>query len=297
MSYLRFNHVFFGLMTLALLAAFVFSPTASQRVQGQVQGIFAPVAWPLSKIGAWAHNRVAPRQVVDDGSPSSPRSSDELRRENEDLRISLRNLRGQLERLAELETQRSMVGDARPFCTPFSVVGSDAGHRDSLLLSGSSLAGLREGMPVLSAGGIVGRLSAVGVGGARVRLVSDPGFRFEARFARLVRQPDGTLDFPLLPGESQVVDGRGDGVMMMRITEKEKIAADLRKDDWIVLSDRDWPLVLTNYRVGRVDSILPTRDPGFVQIIIKPDQNLEQLEEVMVMNKEKRNEQQGASGE
>jgi hypothetical protein len=288
MSYLRFNHVFFSLMLLALLSAFVFSPTATDRVKGRVSNIFAPVAWPTNQLSGWAKQKLFGQHVRDDGSPHNPRTETELRVENSNLRIALMNLEGQIQRLAEDKAQRDAVGDAKRFCTPYSVMGGDAAGRDGLLLSGSSFDGLRVGMKVLYSGGIAGQLSRVGMGEARVMLVTDKQFSATAVFARVVKKPDGSLNFTILSPEARLLQGAGDGEMVMpNVPEKVIKELGVRLDDWVVLNDHDWDRVLAGYRLGYIVGIKPSKSPGYAEVRIRPDQKLTALRDVMVMNKEK----------
>jgi rod shape-determining protein MreC len=288
MSYLRFNHVFFTLMLLALLSAFVFSPKATDRIKGRVSNIFAPVAWPTNQIAGWSKQKFFGKHLRDDGAPRSPRKEVELLDENMQLRIALANLKGQLDRMAEDKAQRDSIGDAKQFCTPFSVMGPDSGGRETLMLSGSSFDGLREGLAVLYSGGIAGRLSRVGVGEARVLLVTDKQSQLTAAFARFVKKPDGSRDFAILSPEARLVYGAGGGEMLMPTVPIKTIEEiGVRLDDWLVLNDHEWPRPLAGYRIGYISAITPSKSPGFAEIRIRPDQKLTGLREVMVMNKEK----------
>ncbi len=286
MSYLRFNHVFFALMMLALVSGFILKPHVSDRARAQVQNIFAPVARPANKLGGWAHTKLVGDSLRDDGSPKHPRTSAELLIENQQLRIELANLRGRAERLLETQADRAKLGDVAGLCSPFSVIGGDSGPRDSLLLGGSSFDRLLLATPVLYTGGIAGRISRVGVGGAQVLLVTDRQSKLTAAFARFVKKPDGAPDFQRLAADAVLVEGAGGGALMVRNLAEAKIKeVGLRLDDWLVLSDRDWPLALDGYRIGRVVAIVPSRAPGFADLRIVPDQNLMALREVMVMNR------------
>jgi hypothetical protein len=289
MSYLRFNQVFFALMAIAFLSAFVLPLRITERTKGQVQDIFAPVAWPASHLVGWTLDRIVPAQLRDDGSPKGPRPNLEVYAENERLRIQVANLTGQVQRLQEREAERATLGDVRDMCTRLSVFGTDSGPRQTLLLDASSFDGLREGMPVLYTGGIVGRISRVGVGGAQVLLLTDRQSTLTAVFARFVQQPNsGVPDFQRLAGDPVLVKGAGNGTMFIENVAKKTVdEVGIRLQDWLILSDRDWPLALDRYRIGFVADIVPSRSPGFVDIRVSPDQNLLKLRDVMVMNKEK----------
>ena len=109
MSHLRFNHVFFALMSLAALSA-AFSPRVSEKAQGQLQTLFIPVARPMYAFGGWSHERLSPPKLRDDGSPHQPRDVREVVRENADLRTQILTVTAELERLKELTADRSKLG-------------------------------------------------------------------------------------------------------------------------------------------------------------------------------------------
>jgi cell shape-determining protein MreC len=294
MSYIRFNHVFFSLMLLALLSAFVFSPTATDRVKGRVTNVFSPVSYPSNQIAGWTKDKLFGKRLRDDGSPHNARNTQQLLEENMQLRIALGNLKGQLERMAENKAQRDSIGTANQFCTAFGVSGGDSGARETLMLAGSSFDGLREGDAVLysggssGSGGIAGKLWRVGVGEARVLLVTDKQFSATATFARVVKKADNNHDFVILTPEPRLVYGAGNNEMVMpNVPVKVIEETGVRLDDWIVLKDHDWRDVLAGYRIGYITAITPSKSPGFAEIRIRPDQKLTALREVMVMNKEK----------
>ena len=64
MSYLKFNHLFVGLMLLSALSAFVLHPDITNPARAQVQNLFAPVAWPVRSFAGWLHDKVRGREVI-----------------------------------------------------------------------------------------------------------------------------------------------------------------------------------------------------------------------------------------
>lgn len=289
MSHLKFNHVFFALMGLALVSAFVFSPSSNKRAQAQVANIFAPVAWPANRIAGWARERLMGRSSRDDGSPNNPRTAPEVLAENMALRISNASLQAQLDQVLERESTWAQLGEVRSYCTAFSVIGGDSGSRESLMLYGTSLNSLAEGMPVIYSSGLVGRLIRVGLGEARVLLITDPQSKIIASFARPTRHPDGKVTLESLSREARLVEGAGTNELVMRdVPERFVQDIGLRIDDWVVLSDSEWPALLRGYRLGAIYSIENAKTPSFALIRIRPDQRLSSLREVMVVNKVKR---------
>jgi cell shape-determining protein MreC len=149
---------------------------------------------------------------------------------------------------------------------------------DSLMITGTSFNNITVGMPVLYQGGIAGKISRVGAGGAQVMLVTDRRFAVEATF----RTDRADITEPIL------IHGAGEDLMTARITQKMADQMAVKVDDWAILKDRDWDPALSGYHIGYVSKISPSRDPGFVEIQLRADQRLKHLSEVMVMNRKSR---------
>jgi hypothetical protein len=280
MSQLRFKHVFMALMGLSVLSGFVLPERLAGKAQPQLQALFAPVARPAGALGIWAQNHIAPDRVRDN------RSTDEIRRENVELKTEFINLSALYSELQRENGERQKLGVLRDLCTPVAVVGPDAGGRESLSLAGSSLEGLREGMPVLYPGGVVGKLARAGIGGSQVMLVTDLGFRVRACFGQWHRNSDDQVEFVIIDTPPVLVEGSGHGTMMVRSLTVEQ-AKKLSRGNWVVLEERDWPARLKHQPLGKIEQIGRRRDaPQYAEIRIEPDSNLLNLREVMVMTKE-----------
>ena len=159
MSYLKFQHVFAGLMAVSGITAFVLPAQSVQmRVPG-IEALFAPVSWPSGAIARWIHGKFA-LELSEDA-----RSAELVKRENLELKNELANLYVRLDKIRQQEDYRREIGNIRPLCTPYSVLGTDSGPRATLLIQGSSLGSLRDGMPVLYPDGIVGQVQRVGIAG------------------------------------------------------------------------------------------------------------------------------------
>jgi cell shape-determining protein MreC len=284
MSYLKFNHVFFGLMALSLLSAFILPARISDHAGASVANIFLPISAPSRRFASWAHSKLVPRQIRDDGSPGNPRSAREVYEENETLRIELMSIKQQLLRLEERESERAAVGEVRSLCTAFTVAAGDSAGRDSLALSGSSFDGVAAGQPVLYPGGIAGKISRAGIGEARVMLVTDTQFSAEVTFARFL-YTDGHPDLRSLSSEKYVLHGSGHGSMTTTVSSKFVEQTQLVAGDWAVLSDNEWGLAVRGYRIGQVSAVTPSKSAGWFDVVVKPDQDLKKLDEVMVLNK------------
>jgi hypothetical protein len=289
MSHLRFNHVFAFLMALSALSAFVIPRRIGDWSRAQVQGVFAPVARPVRLLIGTLHDRVAGSGQRDDGAVGpTARPTDDVLAENQRLRILTASLTAQLTALKQRDADRRKVGPVLDLCRPFAISGVGPGPRQSLVLGGTSLEGLRQGMPALYPGGIAGRISRAGVAGAQVQLVTDQGFRVFGSFARFRTDARGNVEFVNIQFPVALIEGIGQGLMRsQRLNHKLVRDAQLQAGDWAILNDPDWPAVVQGYRLGKIVSIVTEADaPLFDEIRIQPEGNLLTLREVMVLVKQ-----------
>jgi hypothetical protein len=288
MSRIRFNHVFIALVLGSAISAFVLPVRVTDRLRAPVQILFAPVSRPVHVAAAGVLDRISPERIVDEGTVGGVRrEAEDVVTENQQLRLAVASLTGQLEELKRINADREALGDVRQLCMPVPVAGGDAGGRESLLLQRTG-SPLRAGMPVLYSGGIAGRLEHAGAGGGRVRLVTDRGFRMTGSFGRFITTGDGRVEFVRIATPQPLVEGIGNGQMRIRNLPLEQVrSASLAAGDWLVLSDPDWPANLDGYRIGRVEVITAASDaPGFADVRLRPERELLRLREVMVMNRE-----------
>lgn len=285
MSSLRFHHVFLVLMLLALVSAFILKPEQSARLQPQVQTLFAPIASPLSAIGRAIESRLRRPDAVD------PRSATAVREENEALRVENASLQAQLDDLKILNADRESLGEIRKQSRPYAVVAKDSGNREAVSIGGSSLQGLAVDQPVIYRGGLAGRVSAmVGVGGAKVRLITDTGFSMTGGFGRFVATPEGAVRFvpiKLSTAATAWVRGMGNNTLVIdTISMKDVTESGLKPRDWVVLDDPAWPPNLQGYAIGEIKSIAPRPDsPLFAKITLEPAKRLKLLTDVNVVVK------------
>jgi cell shape-determining protein MreC len=292
MSYLRFNHVFFMLMTFSVVCAFLIPPQYGNRFSPQIERLFIPVARPVGAIAAIVSNRVAPAQSDD------RRAAQEIRRENQQLRGDVASLQTQLDEIYRRNAELDKLGSVKNVCRLVKVIGSDAGMRESLAIDGSTLQGLANEMYVLYPGGLVGQIQRAGVAGAQVRLITDPAFRLRVRFVRFATV-NGRTEFERLGMPAVLAEGFGNGSLVVRGLTLSDIGCDekgkpngkgetLREgSDYAVLYDSDSPRRLQGQTIGRVVGIGPRTDArGYAEIRLAPNTNLKRLREVMVMTKE-----------
>ncbi len=279
MSHFRFNHVFTGLLLLSILSAFVF-PKKTSGLRAHVQGVFYPVAKPVRMIAS------ALRGPVD--RPVDKRPAHDVIVENNRLREAVASLTGQIDVLRAVADEGERFGNAAQFCKRVAVMGNDPAARDSLSVQGSFDPSLVN-QPVLYIGGLAGRFERAGLTGAQVRLVTDRGFRATGRFGTFGDNGAGSVAFfpkknTLLP----FVQGYGKGVMMitnlkLEDVEKGQIAVGV----WVVLEDREYPLLLNHKTLGKIVSITKRPEaPLWVDIEVRPEWNLMALNYVMVLTKQ-----------
>lgn len=298
----RTNHLFAGLMGLAFLTAFVlparFTTPGQQPGAGLLQGLFAPISRPVRALAGWAYRRTHEDPVMDDRSPTAPRPPATVYEENHQLLTALASLQLKFDQLSQLNADRQAVGDIRPLCKPATVTGAEpSGLRESLTISvGLSSAALLN-RPVIRGNpsesrlpcDLVGRIVRAGVAGAQVRLITDPNFVLTARIGRYVLQPDGHLKMVYVDQLHPLVQGIGHNQMAIRSTlsMQQMHDANVEVNDLVLLDDRDWPLNIQGFSVGRIVSINPQPNaPLFAEIRIEPQTDLMRLSEVMVMVKD-----------
>ncbi len=282
---LRFNQVFVGLIALSFFSAFVVPARFTNPVRS-IQGIFYPVARPSRAIAGAIRGRL-------EKPPQDTRAVADVREENQQLRMMVASLSGQLEELQRINADRELAGDFRKLCTPVAVLGNDAGRRGSLLLSSGSLEGIFPGMAVLCKKGMVGTIERSGAGGTQVQLITDKSFHATAQFLRYMTHPDHTVTREL-PGLSAAsIAGAGDGLMRIRNVEvretnietKAPIENPIRLGDLVVLNDSEWDLARGQI-LGQVEKITPLAAAALTaDITVRPLTDLTTLNEVQVLNK------------
>jgi len=290
MSYLRFQHVFVGLMGVSALSAFVIPSGYSRRFEPSVQGLFAPVSRPAGSLASIISSRVAPPASDD------RRAAQDIRAENQRLRAELTRVQTQLDEMRRVHQELSKLGDARNLCQLFKVIGGDGGTRESIALAASTFDGVKDDQYVLYPYGLVGQVQRAGAGGSQVRLITDQSFRVQVAFRRL----NGAGQMAEVGVPVCLAQGSGSGSMFVREMNYLQIgltpdfkappgreSAALQVGDTAVVSDRDCPMSIQGEQIGTVLAINRRTDQRmFAEIVLKPNQPLKKLREVMVMTKE-----------
>ena len=202
---------------------------------------------------------------------------DDLKDENERLRDRIDQLEAQgidaevanreVAALKE-ELQLKQTSDI-PTLTAEVVSGPLTSFDATISINRGSGDGVKEGMSVRTAAGLVGRVVRVTGGRSTVRLITDPSFRFGVQLARL--------------GDRGIAQGSG---REARLEVNEGIDEDtpVRRGDPVVtaaaLEDRSIPPVIP---VGRVERVGVTDDRTEQTLVIEPVADLRALSFVSVL--------------
>jgi hypothetical protein len=280
MPQFRFNHVFVGLLLLSLTCAFVIPGRFVEPFYRRVPKLFVPISRPVASVAAWFSGKVNPAEVTD-GRPD-----DDIRAENDALKVEITALQGQVDRLARLSAERAQLGRILELCTVVPVIGPDAGVRETLNVQQTD-GSLNNGQAVVYPGGLVGRVER---SGAMVRLITDKGSRpVTVVFGRVEKDPDGQHRFKRVPVNKTLLYGAGNNQLIARqsLSVREIEEAALKVGDWAVLfEDADFPPALAYLRVGQVTDVRRSiTAPLYADVYLKPMNDLSELREVMVVTK------------
>lgn len=286
MRSIQFNHVFAGLMGVALLGAFVLPRPLSDRLRAPLQVVFVPISSPVRAMASRIVGRIRPPEPVDLEAPAGQtRTYQQVVEENRLLRMALASVSTQFRQLRHVDAERASLSGLLQHCRAMNIVGGDSGLRGSVSIRGD-ISNLRQGMAAIYSGGLVGRLDRISfAGGAQVQLVTDRAFRVAARFGRMRRSSAGQMEFAFAGNLSGLVVGNGrDGMTVTNIPLKDVSESGLAAGDWAVIADKDYPLLLQGYRIGEIVAIGPSRTtPLFAEIQIRPVRDLQTLSEVMIL--------------
>jgi len=240
---------------LILLAISIAAPRTFGELRSVALDVTAPLTIPLYEVTATFQGIVSGTGNYWDAARQNARLKAEnkamreqlivaraLQRENRQLKAVL-DLR---ERTAETVATGRLVGSSYQSPRRFAVLSAGSGD------------GVRVGMPVRTAEGLVGRVIDVGTFSSRVLLVSDRASIIPARLLRT--------------GQAIIAQGRGDGTVELKPIEVGRNP--FRPGDIIVTSGTGglYPPLVPVARVLRLDGdnaiAMPVADPGESAIAI-----------------------------
>jgi hypothetical protein len=212
------------------------------------------------------------------------RAAGEIVAENERLKIALAGLTAQVELLHSRVAEGEQFGEVGRYTKRVAVMGNDPGSRDSLSVVGRFDATLLN-QPAVYNYGLAGRFERAGLTGAQVRLITDRSFSATGRFGAFVSDGVGGILFDAKSTVPPLVEGYGNGVMMVKNLEFEAAArAGIGEGTWVVLEDKDYPPVLKHQKLGRVVSVKKRPEaPLWADIEVRPEWNLMALTQVWVL--------------
>jgi rod shape-determining protein MreC len=240
---------------LILLVVSLVSPKTFEELRGAALDVTGPVASALHEVSATAEGMVTGAGDYWDAA----RQNGELKRQNHAMLQRMVEAKAIFQENAQLKAALQLRQHVRETVAVGRIVGSSFNSpRRFAILSAGGKDGIREGMPVRSAEGLVGRIIDVGMLASRVLLVSD---RTSIVPARLLRT-----------GIPVIAQGRGDGTVEIRPLEVGRNP--FRPGDLIISSGTGglYPPLVPVARVIKLKDdgaiALPLADPSTISFAI-----------------------------
>lgn len=240
---------------LVLLAFSIAAPDSFRNMRGLALDATAPITQSLHAVGATIGGLATGAGNYWDAA----RQNAQLRRERDFMREQLiiaRAIRLENRQLKAALQLREETSDA---VAAGRLVGSSfQSPRRFAILSAGTRDGVRVGMPVRAAQGLIGRVIDSGNFASRILLISDRGSIVPARLLRT--------------GQAVIAQGRGDGSIELKPLEVGRNP--FRPGDLIITSGTGglYPPLVPIARVSRLDGdnaiALPLADPGGVSFAI-----------------------------
>ena len=252
-----------------LLALLVFSLNVPRNreaniLERSVLNVLAPLLQPVSRMSGFVED-------IWDGYirlADTHRENIQLR---EDVRsLNLRVLEGNEARLANQRLERllDMKKSVKEPAITATVIGEDVtSWFRTLVINRGSSSGIREGMAVISADGVVGQTIKVSSSSARVLLLTDHASGIAATIQRSRARG--------------VVKGKGEMLCTLEFTTREE---DVKVGD-IVITSGIGGVFLKGLPIGEVTMVKRGEYGIFQTVSIRPAVNLPHLEEVLVVQR------------
>jgi rod shape-determining protein MreC len=200
----------------------IFSLLAIGLVALALGGYLAPVSRVLLSPYISAQTWLSSRYQAFESFFTAPQDLARLRQRNVELEAEVSRLQTEIidlqQQIAETRILSALVDFAR-VNPEYSYVAAAVIGRDPspfvkyVILNRGSDDGLRRGMPVVTQQGLVGRISAVTAGAARVQLITDPSSSINVRLepsrasAVLLGDVTGELALDMIPQEASIQIG------------------------------------------------------------------------------------------
>ena len=204
-------------------------------------------------------------------------NGDELERENALLRRQLDELlsyrianEGAVNDLEALRTQLGLQGLGGQETVVAEVTAGSVSNFDPYVLeiNKGTQSGIREGMPVISTGGLIGRIENPGLRDSRVRLITDPTVNIGVLAI-------GTKEIGILSGNG--VD------QPMRVIDGIPIGAPVEVGSILVTSGLDRSPYPEGFAVGSVVEVVPDEVNLEKELLVEPTGEMDNLDFVTVV--------------
>jgi rod shape-determining protein MreC len=261
----RSRHWLFTLVLLGTVGAFVLVPGPARNVEAFGTRALQPIQGVVSRLVGQVDDVTTVVGKMNELSQQNSQYRDEIDRlqaeiaglrelevENRDLR----NLLGLKQRTGtgELLPVRAIARDPSPFVQAVTI---DRGTED----------GVREGMPVITWRGVVGRVNRVGPTSSKVLLITDTSSSISGRIQGSESRVTG------------LVRGRQEGGLLMQHIPQEE---SLQTGDTIVTSDLG-AILPEGLVIGQIVQIRRKDVDVFQEAVIEPSADMKSLERLYVL--------------
>lgn len=240
---------------LILLAISFLSPDSYRSIRGAALDATAPISGALHEVTATVEGLVGGAGNYWD----AVHQNEELKRDRRAMLQRMVEAKAILQENRQLKAALQLRENSREAVAAGRVVGSSlSSPRRFAILSVGGSDGVRIGMPVRSAEGLIGRVIDAGATASRILLVSDRDSVVPSRILR--------------GGQAVIAQGRGDGTVDLRPLEVGRNP--FRRGDIVVTSGTGglYPPLVPVARVARLDDdgaiAIPLADPATASFAI-----------------------------
>jgi rod shape-determining protein MreC len=240
---------------LVLLAFSIAAPNSFRNMKGLALDAISPITGSLHAVTATVEGLASGASNYWDAA----RQNAELRRERDFMREQLITARAIRQENGQLKAALQLREDTPDAVAAGRLVGSSfQSPRRFAILSAGTSDGVRVGMPVRAAQGLIGRVIDAGRFASRILLISDRASIVPARLLRT--------------GQAVIAQGRGDGTIELKPLEVGRNP--FRPGDLVITSGTGglYPPLVPIARVSRLDGdnaiALPLAEPGAVSFAI-----------------------------
>lgn len=254
-----------ALLVAALAAGLVLVPGSAQQVEAFGTRFLAPLQFGVSGAVGQAEDVVSIVQRIGD-----------LANQNDQYREEIDRLQAEIVRLRELEVEnrdlRNLLGLKQRSGTgellPVLVIARDPSpYVQSITIDRGEEDGLRDGMPVITWRGVVGRVNRAGPTSSKVLLVTDTSSSISGRVQSSESRVTGILR------------GRPEGGLVMQHIPQEET---VQTGDTVITSDLGG-VMPEGLVVGQIVQVRRKDVDVFQEALVEPAADMKQLERLYVM--------------